>query len=97
MDVIHHRGGIQLTFSGSNLDIAQNPFLVVDDSKYLSSTKVSERERFEKYTVNSYRSKAQTLLVYNSCNVQLHLSLECSKKHYNYTELDFSLLLELRS
>ena len=34
-------GGIALTFIGTNLDVVQNPALVVNDSQYLNEANVS--------------------------------------------------------
>ena len=34
-------GGIELTFIGTNLDVVQNPVLVVDDSAYVDVVNVS--------------------------------------------------------
>ena len=36
-----HSGGVVLTFIGTNLDVVQNPMLVVDDSQYLNAANVS--------------------------------------------------------
>jgi hypothetical protein len=36
-----HSGGIMLTFIGTNLDVVQNPILVVADPQYLNIANVS--------------------------------------------------------
>ena len=39
-----HSGGINLTFIGTNLDVVQNPVLVVNDPQYLDGTNVSHKK-----------------------------------------------------
>ena len=39
--VYQHRGGIELIFNGTNLDVVQNPMLVINDPQYLNITNVS--------------------------------------------------------
>lgn len=40
------RGGIELVFNGSNLDVVQNPMLEVNDQDYLDSLNVSLNFQF---------------------------------------------------
>ena len=36
-----HSGGVVLTFIGTNLDVVQNPMLVITDPQYLNEANVS--------------------------------------------------------
>ena len=44
-----HSGGIVLTFIGTNLDVVQNPVLVVNDPQYLNVTNVSIKFNYYGY------------------------------------------------
>ena len=37
-----HRGGIELIFNGTNLDVVQRPMLVFDDTEYVNAPNVSQ-------------------------------------------------------
>ena len=39
--LVSHSGGVVLTFFGTNLDVIQNPMLVVTDPQYLNEANVS--------------------------------------------------------
>ena len=43
MHTLTHSGGIELIFIGTNLDVVQNPMLVVSDPQYLDGTNVSHK------------------------------------------------------
>lgn len=40
-------GGIVLMFIGTNLDVVQNPMLVVDDPQYLNIANVREKQHYK--------------------------------------------------
>ena len=39
-----HSGGIELIFNGTNLDVVQNPMLVISDPEYLNVSNVSQSQ-----------------------------------------------------
>ena len=39
-----HSGGIELIFNGTNLDVVQNPMLVISDPEYLDVSNVSQSQ-----------------------------------------------------